>query len=992
MKQRLFMRNRRGETKRSIGISLAIIMTMSTLLGFATQIAAPEQAQAAAKPDITREKEVERRTYLNFRDCLLNQVDFDGKARDGNNRNIEFENYDELWKSNKEVIVVGLDIDDNNGVRSCKVITSRALSLYKPDVQGQEAFMMRTLWGKTIDENGGAIKVGNGNGELKPATVRANARELADIMLRRAESISNQYDMKKYTLGRLKPLLTRCYKDWSSKLNNTKLYKDPEDINSPKRELYANARDFEAKEVPYIKTNDGAGSLTNSEIGDIELAFLPGQVNSEFNSRKSDWYPIGNDLGEKFLGSYYRDHRNQTFLDCEWINKNADYLFKRSASNHYYFRPKAGSVVIVQNSGTGSSEEGDVEENESEVQDAPVISEGGPTDGGDSAGYQCVVTPPLSWIACPIITLMVDALDKLEGAIVSSLEVPPLTTDGPFEDLHTTWKAFRDIANAFLVLIFLITIFAQVLPIEVDPYMVKKVLPRIIAAAILIQFSYFIIQIMFDISRVLGEGVRTILTSIPVPESGSGIFGTNVESVTATSTFASLGAVAVGGAGVAAAFSAGTALIVPLLLILLSALISVITLFVTLQVRMIVIIMFTIIAPLAFLAWILPNTESYFKKWGSSLVKLLLMYPIIVFMVEGANMITNISYSAVSAMTGTDEGVTEISKLMISIVPIVIFFMIPATFKWAGGIFATISSAVQGQGSRMSKRVRSGALMKNSLQDAKDKAATKLYETEGTKGFRRLGARVATGNAFSFGGSGRRKIRKTQDEAYAKVSELLQDEYRNDSNAEVLTALNTKKASKKGLKKVEEMAMLDLMASRGGALELADYFAGLESGPITTHADGSYTQGKVTRNANGSIKKIDDEAWSQLTKKHSAYLAQMLPHTTGKAMSAQDGNSLIKAKGKHPAAELEREVDKLVAAGDTTAVAALMEQFYSASQKDDASSMDKAMVATFQNIVANHSMAAGVTFNLSDGSTIDAATLVANQTKNGRLTKFVQPS
>lgn len=1008
MKKPLFMRNRRGVARRGVGFSLFIVIVMSTLLGFAAQIAIPQTVQAAS-PNITKAKSIEMRTYLYFADCLRNKVDWDGKARDGNKRNIEFENYKEVWKDSKAKIVVGLDHDDD-GVRSCITIAKKAMAYYKPDVASYEAYIERKLWGKTIDENGGPIKVGSGSGKVDPEDVKANARAWANEMDDLGNAIKNSHHLKKYTLDRLALLLNRCYKDWSDKLTDTKKYSDDEDINSPGRDLYANSRDFEAKEVPYIKVNDGSLSLTNSEIGDIELGFLPSMVNNEFNARNSDWYPIGNDLGESFLGSaYYKKHSNQTFLDCEWINKKSDYLFKRSSANRFYFRPENGKAVVRENTDTsGSNTEDNDGEDEIATEDETGITDDTTASGG-SNNYQCVVTPPLSWIACPVITLMVNALEVLEGAIVDALQVPALTSDGDFESLHDTWAAFRDVANAFLVLIFLITIFAQVLPLDLDPYMVKKVLPKLIAAAILIQFSYFIVQILFDISRVLGYGARSILENIPVPESGGGIFGEEVGQVTATSTFASIGAVAVGGAGVAAAFAAGSALVVPVLLLLLSALISVITLFVTLQIRMIVIIILTIVAPLAFLAWILPNTENYFKKWGTSLIKLLLMYPIIVLMVESANIISKVSYAAVTAMASTDEGVTEVSKLMISIIPIIIYFMIPMTFKWAGGIFASMSDAVQNQGGKLSRRARTGALMKNSLGDLRNKAALKLPDPGKDKlglkgmlsgrGFSRLGARTASGNALSFGEAGARKINAAKEAAEHAQNAGVQAIHRGKSNDTLLQIL---KQLKNSGKMGEAVAVADLIAKQGGGLELSKYFKSLEfdeSGDRLADADT-----RVNRKRNGSVEEIHDEIWNSLQKNHSSMLAQEIPSSIGKPMSAASPNAHISAKGAAPAIQFKREVAQLeadlsstevdeegnsVAANAQKKLNELAATFTQVVQRDNAGDMQGHMVAAWKDVGKVLGRTTTVKMKTAAGD-IPIEDFIKTSTENGKLHKYVQ--
>lgn len=60
------------------------------------------------------------------------------------------------------------------------------------------------------------------------------------------------------------------------------------------------------------------------------------------------------------------------------------------------------------------------------------------------------------------------------------------------------------------------------------------------------------------------------------------------------------------------------------------ALIVVVVAGLTLVLRQIIIVGMVIISPLAFVAYLVPNLEQYFKKWWSSYIKLLMMYPLIV--------------------------------------------------------------------------------------------------------------------------------------------------------------------------------------------------------------------------------------------------------------------------------------------------------------------------------------------------------------------------
>lgn len=967
MKNRLFTRNRRGIARRSVSFGFALITISSTILNLLLQTSINPAAQAAV-PNATNAESIKQRTLLAFQDCLLNQVDTDGKARDGNNRNIEFDRDEELWKSNEEVIVVGLDMDSGNGVQTCKTIARVAIDEYiKPtyndEIQNYNDWLQDKLWGKTLREANRPLKVGNSrDDDIQPAYVQAMALRLGLEQLAPATAAVAGKSLKLHNLKRLKPLLNQCYTDWATDVTDFSKYSDDEDIVGPGRKIYANARDFEAKDIPYIKTNAGAGSLTNSEVGDIELDFLPGQTGSTFKTKTSDWYPIGNILPpQSLLDGYFRSHENQTFLDCEWITKHTAYLFNRAPEDLYSFSASGGKAIIIDNA-TGQPPTG--EDGEDIIPSGAGGSTEDPGDGTDESCGGGSGGGALRWILCPVLEAVNGGIEWATTNLIGpALHMEPLENGGT---LYEAWKSLRNMANTILVVIFILILLANFFASENSSYTVKKALPRLVAAAILIQASYFLCAMVVDIGNILGDGIGTlILESTGGSAGGSGMsVGQEIASTLLVS------GTILGGAVIATILGAWM-LLLPLAI---GLIISVLTLILSLGVRLIALNLLIMLAPIALLAWILPNTEKYFKMWGTNLLKLVMMYPMIIAMMAAAQVVVKVG-------AGNDNG--TFVGVMTLFAPMIAFFMIPATFKASGTMISSINGAIASKGKSISNAT-AGTLRKNTLKDMKDKAAVNLYNTQGQKGFRRGLARVASGNAFSFGSTGRKKIRKTQDEGLASRTELAQDEFRNVQNAPLMDELRTKRKAGK-LSKADELAMLDLIASRGGTLELADYFADLEA------------EGKVTRNENGGVENIDDEAWGKLSKKHSAAIAAALPHTTGKAMQSQDGAGLNRAKGQHPANELKREFDAITtsttmsAAEKRDAKQRIMQQFFDAAQRDDAGSMDKAMVRQLKEMLKD-SDAASTTFNFSNGGTEDAATFFARQINNERMTKFVQPS
>lgn len=237
----------------------------------------------------------------------------------------------------------------------------------------------------------------------------------------------------------------------------------------------------------------------------------------------------------------------------------------------------------------------------------------------------------LGWILCPVIKLGQEFVGFLEHHIVEQLKTGPLQRTGRYEDLYKAWAGFRDLANVFFIGIFLVVIFAQALSIKMDSYSIKMMLPRLIIAAIAIQFSFFIMQIGVDISNVVGSGIGGVFTSV-VPLGAEGGADTSI-----AHTFTALGLTAIIGVGAAGLVVAG-GLVVPVLLLLLAGALALIGVFITVWMRVLVLQFLVLLAPLAMVAWVLPNTGKWFTMWRDNVMKVLLMYPIIVFIISAAAM------------------------------------------------------------------------------------------------------------------------------------------------------------------------------------------------------------------------------------------------------------------------------------------------------------------------------------------------------------------
>jgi len=345
---------------------------------------------------------------------------------------------------------------------------------------------------------------------------------------------------------------------------------------------------------------------------------------------------------------------------------------------------------------------------------------GGTGPGGTTTPEDICANDPSTgawaWIICPTITSVTGIMTNLyDNFIKPSLQVDPL---GKNPNLQLVWAQFRNMADVLFVLVFLMVIFSTVTSVGVSSYTIKKALPRLVAAAILVQFSWFLCGFAIDIGNILGAGISNVVN---YALSGAKITGTNTtDSLNMLmSNIASFGLITIAGAAaVAAVIFAGPTL----LFLMLGLLISLITLAVTLVVRLLVLKVLIVLAPIAIVLWVLPNTESLFKKWYQNFTKLILMYPIIALLVAGGQIVQS------AGQADQNKGFEQLAAIL---APMIAFFLIPATFKMAGTMMGTVSGAIAKRGSAISSAATNSQYAKDKKEAYRGGSAQKYLNSDG---------------------------------------------------------------------------------------------------------------------------------------------------------------------------------------------------------------------------------------------------------------------
>ena len=298
-------------------------------------------------------------------------------------------------------------------------------------------------------------------------------------------------------------------------------------------------------------------------------------------------------------------------------------------------------------------------------------------DGGEEEKNSCGVDG-IGWLVCPLMSFAGSLGDASYSAISYFLSIDK----GIFKEqsnggLGQAWSFFRDIANAVFAVIFLWVIFSQISNVGVSNYGIKKLLPRLIIGALLVNLSFYLCRLAVDISNILGFSLKGVLEG-----AASGVSTQSAE----VGTFNTLiiGGLALAGVGLFIFLAVSIPTIMALLLALLVVLVILI-------VRQAVVILLIAISPLAFAAWLLPNTENLFKKWVSMLRGLLIVFPVI-SLLYGAGKLAG----AVLAAVGTNDPnnpkeTMQVAALAASILPLgATPFVLQSSLNSLGNIGAKI--------------------------------------------------------------------------------------------------------------------------------------------------------------------------------------------------------------------------------------------------------------------------------------------------------------
>ena len=304
----------------------------------------------------------------------------------------------------------------------------------------------------------------------------------------------------------------------------------------------------------------------------------------------------------------------------------------------------------------------------------------------NSTGTSCDVQG-IGWIICPLSNWLADGIDYMYSALQEFLKTKPLETTNQNSGIYLAWVIMRNISNVAFIVAFLVIIYSQLTSVGISNYGVKKMLPRLIIAAVLVNLSFTICAILLDLSNIAGYAFQDAFMGI---KNTISTVGENTSTWTwseVISTALSNGALAVG-AGYAVSLALTTELLPMLVPAATLAGLTLLFILLIMAARQALIIILIIVSPLAFVCYLLPGTEKWFKKWRDSFLTMLVFFPAFAVVFGGAQLAGII---IIQNASGSNGAIMHILGMLVQIIPLAIT---PLIMKFSGGVLGKFAGFV----------------------------------------------------------------------------------------------------------------------------------------------------------------------------------------------------------------------------------------------------------------------------------------------------------
>ncbi len=318
-----------------------------------------------------------------------------------------------------------------------------------------------------------------------------------------------------------------------------------------------------------------------------------------------------------------------------------------------------------------------------EQTDTSTISIESPSE--NSTSTSCDVQG-IGWFICPVSNWLADGIDFMYNALQEFLKTKPLETTNQNSGIYLAWVIMRNISNVAFIVAFLVIIYSQLTSVGISNYGVKKMIPRLVIAAVLVNLSFTICAILLDLSNIAGYafqdafmGIKNTISTVGENTSAGWTWSEVIMLILSNGALGvgAVSVVAMGAELLPLALSAlvGIGLVLLLVLLIMAA-------------RQALIVILIIISPLAFVCYLLPGTEKWFKKWRDLFLTMLVFFPAFAVIFGGAQLAGII---IIQNATGANGGIMQILGMVVQVIPLA---LTPIVLKLSGGVLGKFAGFV----------------------------------------------------------------------------------------------------------------------------------------------------------------------------------------------------------------------------------------------------------------------------------------------------------
>ena len=307
----------------------------------------------------------------------------------------------------------------------------------------------------------------------------------------------------------------------------------------------------------------------------------------------------------------------------------------------------------------------------------------------------------IGWIICPLSNWLADGIDYMYSALQEFLKTKPLETTNQNSGIYLAWVIMRNISNVAFIVAFLVIIYSQLTSVGISNYGIKKMLPRLVIAAVLVNLSFTFCAILLDLSNVTGYafqdafmGIKNTISTVGENTSVGWTWSEVIVMILSNGALAGgvVATVAMGAELLPLALSAlvGIGLVLLLVLLIMAA-------------RQALIVILIIISPLAFVCYLLPGTEKWFKKWRDLFFTMLVFFPAFAVVFGGAQLAGII---IIQNATGANGGIMQILGMVVQVIPLA---LTPIILKLSGGVLGKFAGFVNDKNKGLYDRTKNYA-------------------------------------------------------------------------------------------------------------------------------------------------------------------------------------------------------------------------------------------------------------------------------------------